>query len=615
MFIASGLCGSNAALGAPRKGISFVAPDGNSFIWGQKAIVSPPGKYRLCWCFGGFACTQPSEFVSYAGILRVKAPFGPIREFWCTVGMPCQITDVLGEGSNSGDRVMVMTVCGDGLGTIGFENRGVSVETAPDGSWFKLPRAVTAGRFRACWCAGETLCAAGMDYDHDLGGLMVGGPDVSAVYTCYEWEPCRILGLLGSDLHNGDRLLAVDASLNCSDPNITSKTLFGWPQAGFSSYGSRGGTTFDWGSERGLKGLRVAPGVYTLCWCGVRTAPGGVCNETAPFDAPAGQVRVGNSKEFQYTTRVEDPEERSMDPMYGILLLAPLALGATCLGILGYRKVTLINNNQVVAAPHPFPEKKAWAHQEQDRLRLQHSVKQVKAQRELAKGTVDSDGVRDDRMMELEMPNFSGKKAVTVSSLARQALADFTQAALEDKQALERNAPKKKKRQLTDEEVAEKLDKEAYISGDFNPSDFAELRREMSSGKFSSPDTFKPTGSMDSSSNSKPIGLMGRASVALFGKAGRNRGKTGSGNIRDSQDSIQVRGIQGESNRPSQIGSGYVSEESEHAQGLGPASPTADWGIGWKPDEDGPMPPSMEFDFNADENGARRDVLLKILDM
>merc|ERR1719326_1261411 len=219
-----------------------------------------------------------------------------------------------------------MTVCGGGLGSNAFENRGVSVETGPDGTWFQLSRAITAGRFRLCWCAGETLCVAGRDYDHDLGALVVGGPDKSAVYLCYEWEPCTIHGLLGNNLYNGDRLVVIQTGIDCDTFSFQNDTTRGllkdWPLDGVSSYATNGGTVFTWGSAQ----VRVPPGIYTLCWCGVLNAPGGLCNTTAPFKILAGQIRVGTSKEFMYATRKEDPEPRSMEMMYGLLLLAPLAV-------------------------------------------------------------------------------------------------------------------------------------------------------------------------------------------------------------------------------------------------------------------------------------------------
>jgi len=487
----------------------------------------------------------------------VKAPYGPLRPFWCAIGKPCRIDNIIGEASNSGDKVMVMTVCGDGLGSQDFEHRGMSQETGPDGTWFQLPKAIAAGKFRACWCAGETLCVDGKDFDHDLGSLVVGGPDSSAVYQCYEWEPCHLSGLLGTDLHNGDRLLVIHPSMNCSEPNITTTvSLPGWPQGGLTNYGQNGGTVFSWGSAQ----VRVPPGVYTLCWCGVRGAPGGVCNQSAPFDMPAGQIKVGTSKEFQYRTRVQDPEPRSMEPLYALLLLAPLALVACGLGFLGWKRVTPSNNKQFREAPPPFPKKKAWASGEQERLRLEHSVKQVSAQRELALGTLaDTD---DGRMLEIDMPDFTGRKEISVSILADEAMRQSIDA---KRKAIEDDMPVGKAR----------------------------------SSKFSSeseapPMVATPSQRTSSKGSGKKKGFLYKLKN-LFSR--KDEGPT----------DLELRSI-----RDMQRRNSIQCDEDAESGGIGPASPTAAWKNEWDV-EDGPMPPGMEFSFNADER--RKAVMLKILDM
>jgi len=145
-----------------------------------------------------------------------------------------------------------------------------------------------------------------------------------------------------------------------------------------------------------------------------------------------------------YATRKEDPEPRSMEMMYGLLLLAPLAVAACTLGFFGYKRVNTRNNKQEKVAPHPFPVKKAWAHAEQERLRLQHSVKQVSAQRQLAIGT-HADGAKDDRMLEIEMPNFTGQRRPSVGTLFKdlsEKAAKEALRALEDQHALGGDAPK-----------------------------------------------------------------------------------------------------------------------------------------------------------------------------
>merc|ERR1719198_1878481 len=74
----------------------------------------------------------------------------------------------------------------------------------------------------------------------------------------------------------------------------------------------------------------------------------------------------------------------------------------------------------------------------------------------------------------------------------------------------------------------------------------------------------------------------------------------------DELSDLEMRGIREMARRtPTDL------PESETA-GIGPASPTAQWKNEWD-EEDGPMPPGMEFSFNADEK--RKKVMLKILDL
>jgi hypothetical protein len=582
-LIARGLCGSSSfALGAPRKGISYTTANGNDFVWGQDPIITPPGKYRLCWCFQAFACTQDSDFASYGGMLRVKAPYGPLRYFFCAMNAPCYIRDVFGEASHSGDKVMIMTVCGDGLGTDGFVDRGVSVDTGLDGTWFQLPLAIKAGSYRACWCAGETLCAGGNDFDHDLGQMVVGGPDSSAVYQCYEWEPCTLPGLIGTELRRGDRLLAISPLLNCSEPNITTIGLSGWPEGGLSGFAVERGTIFSWGSKQ----VRVAPGVYQLCWCSSMAAPAGICNESASFDMPAGFMKVGTSKEFQFATRVEDPEERQMDAMYGLLLLAPLALGACTLFVLGFKRITTMNTKLERVAPDPFPQKKAWSAAEQDKLKLTHAVKQVASQRELSRGTK---ALFDQEEMEIELPDFTGTRKKSIGSMFKtmhqNAIADISKA-IEDigdakKKAIanlgeEDNAAIAPTKSNKAKQKGSKLSK--LFGGAGDPSDKSSEVRGL---KLSIPDESAQEPEPDSptsptSPEAAPKSRAGGRSNAFMPKKKKKKKETLAGG------------------------------------GIGPASPTGNWADEWEED-DGPMPPDMDFSFNADAR--RRDMMLKILDM
>jgi len=572
LFIADGLCGqSKAALGAPRDGVSETSPQGNDFSWGSEPIITPPGKYRLCWCLIGYACTQPEEFVSFAGILRVKAPFGPRREFFCAIGRKCTVSDIIGEGGGPTDQVAVMTVCGNGDPTDAFEKGGVSKTASADGTSFGLPKAIKGGTFQLCWCAGESLCASGLDFDHTLGTLIVGGPDPSPLYVCYEWEPCTIESLKGTVLRNGDRLLVLHGTYNCSNETKTNSSFGGhlsqWPQGGLGEPATRSGTVHTWGSGK----VRVAPGIYTLCWCSIINS--GNCTEHSLYDTPAGQVRVGTSKEFQYLSGVTDPEPRNMEALYGLLLVGPLALAACSLGFFGYKRITARNNKREAIAAHPFPTKKAWAQSEQDRLRLMHSVKQVKAQRELALDTLD--GMEEDgRMQALDLPNFSGKKQSERKSLFMvPALDDFTE-------------------QVTPQ----------------NALALAGSGTQLSLAKSVAFDTASQPQAALQKSATQSSGFMSR-----FGR-GMSRGATQETIVEVRR--IQERGRVGQDawrQGPERGATAASLSELDNRNGLGPESPVNEMFKDWDLERDGPMPPDVTFPHSVSER--RRNFLLKVLEM
>ena len=86
----------------------------------------------------------------------------------------------------------------------------------------------------------------------------------------------------------------------------------GFPLQGLSLPATDGGRRYSWGS--GL--VRAAVGYYALCWC---SNTGGVaddnssnqttvtsCTEEGPFRVPAGVIRVGSSKEFQFISNSQE---------------------------------------------------------------------------------------------------------------------------------------------------------------------------------------------------------------------------------------------------------------------------------------------------------------------
>lgn len=274
-------------------------------------------------------------------------------------------------------------------------------------------------------------------------------------------------------------------------------------------------------------------------------------------------MRVGTSKEFQFVTRVQDPEDRNMDMLYVLLLVGPLVLAACSLGLFGYKRITAKNNRQELVAPHPFPAKKAWAQSEQDRLRLMHSVKQVKAQRELALGTLDG-MEEDDRIVAVDLPDFSGTMQAERASLFNIPGLEALEAPQDDQLALARAG-------------------------------------------FDNADQLQP--------------VLSTAASGIMSKVG---GKAKRANTQDTSLSVvDVRRIQnstddlgqraGRGSRTRRAATRDIENLLEEDHTLGPISPVSGAFRNWDVERDGPIPPDLSFPHSM--NMQRRNMLLKILDM
>jgi len=300
---------------------------------------------------------------------------------------------------NSGDRISVMAVCGEQRASTNFAvNDGLSVETGSDGSWFKLPPVHVAGIYRICWCAAEVLCRYGYEYDVDIGSLLVGGSNAGALYTCYEWHECSIDGFLGTFLSNGDRLRVVPANSGCvawngAPINGTSMPIVtGFPLNGLSHPATSGGTVLSWGNTR----VRTTPGVYDLCWCSGTLAPGGVCGENGPFNLPAGSIRIGTAKEWDFLNRDAEPEPRSSDSTYAIVLAVTLPVVALLVGVAGWRRISHESArkvNQDPTAVNPFAIVKTTTSKSQEKAKMEYAVKNVRTLRVLALGGLPGQGI------------------------------------------------------------------------------------------------------------------------------------------------------------------------------------------------------------------------------
>mmetsp|Transcript_56124 Transcript_56124/g.99929 ORF Transcript_56124/g.99929 Transcript_56124/m.99929 type:complete len:1827 (-) Transcript_56124:189-5669(-) len=337
LMVASGECGSESPYGVPQKGMSLPSPDGFIYRWGEEPLMANPDEYRLCWCSSISSCNTYDRFLSYGGRLQVKAPTVSPYYFYCMMGSPCNVTGISGVGLHDGDKVMPLAACGDG-GTpdSGFGSGGGSIATYEGGTVFTLPDTTQAGTYQLCWCAAEQSCMNGWDYTLSLGRLDIGGPKPGFTYLCFEWEPCFIPEIEGLEqsLSDGDLFLVIANGIKCKDyPEGEPTPPFqdGFPNDGVSLPATGGGKNISWGD--GL--IRAPPGVYSMCWCSNQTQPGG-CTKNGPFNIPGGTIRIGNSKEFQYVTRPEDPEPRDGDQQLSYLIAIPLPLlfcGAVVLGV------------------------------------------------------------------------------------------------------------------------------------------------------------------------------------------------------------------------------------------------------------------------------------------
>lgn len=387
-LLVASACGGRAVPGMPRKGQSLPSVDGRHYTWGPERVLSNPGRYALCWCAAITSCDGYQDFESYAAVLQVKAPTASPITFFCPLKQICNISGISGEGLNDGDRVMVLTKCGDAVFDLEtFPSGAGSLATFDHGGSFTIPAGERAGKYQICWCAAEQLCLNSVDYSVTLGRLTIGGPDDSVTYRCFEWEPCSIEDLEGQLLSDGDRLMVVADGTDClggPEPQV------GFPNGAVSLPATSSGKHFTWGS--GL--VRVPTRIYALCWC---HAPynNGSCTEEGPFDVPGGALRIGDSKEFQYVTRPEDNPPREGDDAIALLLAVPLPLlffGAICFGI---KKLIGRKLKHQDETRNPWAEKRGL-NPMQKRSKIRGEVQEVAATRASISRLADSKACTQD---------------------------------------------------------------------------------------------------------------------------------------------------------------------------------------------------------------------------
>jgi len=422
LLIAKADCGGAAYPGAPNRGQSFPSADGHSFSWGPSATTLAPGLYKLCWCANIVVCSEPKHFGAYSGLLRIKAPLSDSPLRYCPLGLECNITGVFGQGLHNGDRIAALTVCGAGAFTTAFENQGISIATYGLGAVYTLPKSLANGKYRICWCPGEHVCIRGDDFDTDLGVLIVGGPHPSAVYLCFEWQPCTIQAMEGNVLRDGDMLRLVPPGTSCpesADSDEGPELVPGFPLSGVALPAFNGGYSYTWGE--GI--VRAEPGTYTLCYCSFEMSGG--CTNHSDFLTPAGSLRVGTSQEFQFNTRPEDNPPRSSDRLYAVVLASfvPVLL-AVAMGIGWYRRRGGIVK-VAPEAPSLFVAKPSFITIAQGKAKAMHEVEQVMHVRMSAPGEYGAMStkrknfeVTQELPVAMDMPDFRSDRQKRKSEIA-----------------------------------------------------------------------------------------------------------------------------------------------------------------------------------------------------
>jgi hypothetical protein len=271
------------ALPLPYDNLTAFPTIGTNVEFHSGIMTSPGGKYQLCWCAAGFACSVSEQMRVDAGELTFIGPSPRTQRRTCISGQTCRVDGLLGQDLSSDDAFMVLDTCGllrqtplfTGLGILKFVDvsnvthaRGPGVAT-----WGSEPQTAAGGRYKLCWCAGGFSCSTPAEFRSQIGTLVLRGPaPLQQQRTCISGQTCVIEGILGESLQSQDRIMTLDT---CGIRNLVERFTnvgnFAQPLASGALYV---GTNIPETSKGGL---------YRLCWCGLSQYPSGVVNATAPL--------------------------------------------------------------------------------------------------------------------------------------------------------------------------------------------------------------------------------------------------------------------------------------------------------------------------------------------
>ena len=148
--------------------------------------------------------------------MKIEGPtLGHEKE--CFLGQSCDIRGVDGIGLRSGDRLMVLEECGQGVSIPGFPGLGIVEANEPERCLYEFISDVgmpgyeiilssAAGIFRLCYCRaqGSELCESPMHFAAVTGLFFVKGPTEGQSFHCYIGTVCRVSSLRGIGLADGN---------------------------------------------------------------------------------------------------------------------------------------------------------------------------------------------------------------------------------------------------------------------------------------------------------------------------------------------------------------------------------------------------------------------------
>jgi hypothetical protein len=232
-----------------------------SFSTGLLHITAAGGKYRMCWCAGGFACERAYAFSVDVGELTLIGPAPLQQDRTCVSGQTCVLDFLTGEHLSLNDVWLLVDTCSTVTYHAQFNHMQVANEQP--GSSFDativastLLPTLAGGRYQLCWCTGPLPCLFDSSYRVDAGIISLVGPnDIQQDRTCVSGQTCSMESFGGYALAGGDLIMALDT---CGRQEPVQKAPFaarfvinqGDLSASFES-------TF----------LTAPGGEYRLCWC------------------------------------------------------------------------------------------------------------------------------------------------------------------------------------------------------------------------------------------------------------------------------------------------------------------------------------------------------------